>query len=219
MWSIMNKHIKNFTSLIIDAVLSGIMISVGGTVYLLCENKIMGSFLFSFGLFTIVQRGFALYTGKVGYIPENSPGYILEVLITLVGNTAGTAFGALTLQQTRFADALREKAVKSMEIKTGDSIASQLILGAFCGMLMYLAVDNAKECRKKNADMSLVFGVCLPVMIFIICGFNHSIADTFYMFSSGTFPKDIPYILIVAAGNAIGGMMIPFFKKIVPRYK
>lgn len=209
----MNKQVKKYTALVIDAFLSGIMISVGGAIYLLCENKIVGSFLFSFGLFTIVQRGFALYTGKVGYIPENSRGYILETVITLLGNTMGTAFGAFMLRQTRFADSLGEKAAMSMEIKTGDSLASQLILGAFCGLLMYLAVDNAKECRKKNADTSLVVGVCLPVMIFILCGFNHSVADTFYMFSAGTFPEDIPYILTVAFGNALGGMLIPFCKK------
>ncbi len=214
MWSIMNKQIHKFTSLFLNAALAGIMISVGGAVYLMCDNKITGSFLFSFGLFTIVQRGFALYTGKVGYIPENSTGYILETFITLAGNIAGTAFGALLLQHTRFADSLHDKAAVSMEIKTGDSVASQLILGAFCGMLMYLAVDNAKECRKKNADMSLVFGVCLPVMIFIICGFNHSVADAFYMFTARTFPEDLPYILIVAAGNAIGGMMMPVVRKI-----
>lgn len=206
----MNKQTKNVVSLIFNAVLSGIMISVGGAVYLLCENKIVGSFLFSFGLFTIVQRGFALYTGRVGYIPEKSWRYILETLMTLVGNIIGTAFGAFMLQQTRFAVILREKAGISMDIKTSDTIVSQLILGAFCGMLMYLAVDNAKECRKKNTDMSFVFGVCLPVMIFIICGFNHSIADAFYMFTAGTFPENIPYILTVAVGNAVGGMMIPF---------
>ena len=209
----MNKQIKKITSIILNAILSGIMISVGGTVYLLCENKIIGSFLFSFGLFTIVQRGFALYTGKVGYIPENSPKYIIETLITFVGNIIGTAFGALMLLQTRFSGNIREKALTAMKVKTGDSIVSQLILGAFCGMLMYLAVDNAKECRKKNADTSLVFGVCLPVMIFIICGFNHSIADAFYMFAAGTFTKDLPYILTIAIGNAFGGMIIPFIKK------
>lgn len=214
MWWTMNKHAKKLISLVLNAVLSGILISVGGAVYLLCDNKIMGSFLFRFGLFTIVQRGFALYTGKVGYIPENSPGYILETFITLAGNIAGTTFGAILLQQTRFADSLRDKAAVSMDIKTGDSVTSQFILGAFCGMLMYLAVDNAKECRKKNADMSLVFGVCLPVMIFIICGFNHSIADAFYMFTARTFPEDLPYILIVASGNAVGSMMIPVVRKI-----
>lgn len=210
----MNKKVKSWTDLAANTFLSGLMISVGGAVYLLCENKIIGSFLFSFGLFTIVQRGFALYTGKVGYIPENPPVYIISTLVTLIGNAAGTAFAAFLLQQTRFSQTLREKACICMETKTGDSIPSQLILGAFCGMLMYLAVDNAKESRKKNADLSFVFGICIPVMIFIICGFNHSVADAFYMFSAGTFPEDTGYILIVAAGNAAGGMTIPFIRKV-----
>lgn len=205
---------EKYAVLSLNAVLSGIMISVGGAVYLMCENKIIGSFLFSFGLFIIVQRGFALYTGKVGYIPENAPVYIIEVLVTLIGNAAGTAFAAIMLGQTRFSQTLREKAELCMTAKTSDTIISQLILGAFCGMLMYLAVDNAKECRKRNADISLVFGISIPVMIFIICGFNHSIADAFYMFSAGTFPKDTPYILTVAAGNAVGGMMIPIIRKL-----
>ncbi len=214
MWSIMNKNVRKYVALSLNAVLSGIMISVGGAVYLMCENKIIGSFLFSFGLFTIVQRGFALYTGKIGYIPENSPVYIIEVIVTLIGNAAGTAFAAVMLRQTRFSQALHEKADLCMTAKTGDTIVSQLILGAFCGILMYLAVDNAKECRKRNADISLVFGISIPVMIFIICGFNHSIADAFYMFTAGTFPKDTPYILTVAAGNAVGGMMIPIIRKL-----
>ncbi|WP_303796925.1 formate/nitrite transporter family protein [Ruminococcus flavefaciens] len=210
----MSKNVRKYVALSLNAVLSGIMISVGGAVYLMCENKIIGSFLFSFGLFTIVQKGFALYTGKVGYIPENSPVYIIEVIVTLIGNAAGTAFAAVMLRQTRFSQALHEKADLCMTAKTSDTIVSQLILGAFCGMLMYLAVDNAKECRIKNADISLVFGISMPVMIFIICGFNHSIADAFYMFSAGTFPKDTPYILTVAAGNAVGGMMIPIIRKL-----
>ena len=214
MWSIMNKNVRKYIVLSLNAVLSGIMISVGGAVYLLCENKIIGSFLFSFGLFTIVQRGFALYTGKVGYIPENSPAYIIEVVVTLIGNASGTAFASIMLRQTRFSQTLCEKAELCMTAKTSDTIISQLILGAFCGMLMYLAVDNAKECRKRNADISLVFGISIPVMIFIICGFNHSIADAFYMFMAGTFPIDMPYILTVAAGNAIGGMLMPIVKKI-----
>ena len=110
MWSIMNKNVGKYVVLILNAVLSGIMISVGGAVYLMCENKIIGSFLFSFGLFTIVQREFALYTGKVGYIPENAPVYIIEVLVTLIGNIAGTALTAIMLQNTRFSQAIHEKA-------------------------------------------------------------------------------------------------------------
>ena len=178
----MNKAAGKYISILLKAVLSGIMISTGGAVYLLCENKITGSLLFSFGLFTIVQRGFALYTGKVGYIPENSPVYITETLLTLAGNLAGTAFAAFLLLQTRFSQPLREKAEICMTNKTSDSFVSQLILGAFCGMLMYLAVDNAKECRKNGTDMSYVFGISVPVMIFIICGFNHSICHEAFSF-------------------------------------
>ena len=49
MWSIMSKNVRKYVALSLNAVLSGIMISVGGAVYLMCENKIIGSFLFSFG--------------------------------------------------------------------------------------------------------------------------------------------------------------------------
>lgn len=53
------------------AVLSGIMISVGGAVYLSCIAKgytWLGAILFAAGLYTICEYGFNLYTGKVGYI-------------------------------------------------------------------------------------------------------------------------------------------------------
>jgi formate/nitrite transporter FocA (FNT family) len=213
----MEKTGKFYLNVLLNAILSGLMIGVGGAVYLLCENKIAGSFLFSFGLFTIIQRGFALYTGKVGYIPENPPVYIAEVLVTFIGNMLGTGLAAGLMHLTRFGSALQEKASASMTVKSGDTIASQFVLGIFCGMLMYLAVDNGKECRKKSADASFVFGTFVPVMVFIICGFNHSVADTFYMFAAGTFPEDMLYILTVVAGNALGGMLIPLVKKITPK--
>ena len=38
MWSIMNKNVGKYVVLILNAVLSDIMISVGGAVYLMCEN-------------------------------------------------------------------------------------------------------------------------------------------------------------------------------------
>ena len=78
----------------VKAILSGLMIGVGGTVYLSCDNKYIGGFLFSFGLFTIIQYGFNLYTGKVGYIPEREPAYIIDVILIFLGNMIGTAAAA-----------------------------------------------------------------------------------------------------------------------------
>lgn len=206
--------LESFRSIFCKAIMSGVMIGLGGTVYLMCDNKYIGGFLFSFGLFTIIQLGFALYTGKVGYIPERKPIYIREVLITLLGNVVGTGFCALLISATRIGAKVHENALASMTTKLGDSILSRLILGFFCGMLMYLAVENAKNCRAKNHDTSMVFGTVVPVMLFIFCGFNHSVADCFYYFAAGATVEGALYILVVAIGNACGGMFIPLMKKL-----
>ena len=50
------------------SVASGVMISVGATVYLSCPNKIAGAFLFAIGLFVICSYGLNLFTGKIGYV-------------------------------------------------------------------------------------------------------------------------------------------------------
>lgn len=206
--------LESFKSILAKAIMSGIMIGIGGTIYLMSENKYIGGFLFSFGLFTIIQLGFALYTGKVGYIPENKPIYIREVLITLLGNIIGTGITALLIRLTRIGDKVHEGAVAAMATKMSDGVLSRLILGFFCGMLMYLAVDNAKNCRAKGHDTSLIFGTVVPVMLFIFCGFNHSIADCFYLFAADVSVSGILYIIVVAIGNALGGMFIPLMKKL-----
>ena len=189
------------------------MIGVGGTVYLMCDNKFLGSLLFSFGLFTIIQCGFSLYTGKVGYIPENKPIYIREVAVTLIGNAIGTGLAALLVRLTRIGGKVHENAVAAMDTKMNDSYPSSFILGLFCGLLMYLAVDNGKRCHQGGHDASFVFGTVVPVMVFILSGFNHSVADCFYFFAADISLKGVVYIIVVALGNAVGGMLIPVVKK------
>lgn len=206
--------LESIKSIFTKAILSGIMIGIGGTVYLMCDNKYIGGLLFSFGLFTIIQCGFSLYTGKVGYIPENKPIYIREVLITLLGNAVGTGIVAGLLRLTRISAKVHENAMAAMETKMSDDILSRFILGIFCGLLMYLAVDNGKRCKPTNSDMSFVFGTAVPVMVFIFCGFNHSVADCFYMFAADVSVDSVLYILVVALGNAVGGMLIPVAKKL-----
>ena len=52
------------------AVAAGLAISVGGTVFLTLENKIIGSLMFTVGLYAIVLNGLYLYTGKMGYVVD-----------------------------------------------------------------------------------------------------------------------------------------------------
>lgn len=206
--------VESFKSVFAKSIMSGVLIGIGGIVYLSVENKYLGAFLFSLGLFTIIQFGFSLYTGKVGYIPEKPVSYIKEVAVTLLGNVFGTAFTAAAVFPTHIRSNIHEKAVSIISTKISDSFLSQVILGFFCGMLMYIAVENGRVCRKKGYDTSAVFGTVLPVMVFILCGFNHSVADCFYFFAADFSFKGALYILIVAVGNALGGMTIPLIKKL-----
>ena len=62
----MEKKQKNkWLSFLADGMLSGLMIGIGCVVSMSCENRYLGAFLFSLGLFCIVQFQYGLYTGKV----------------------------------------------------------------------------------------------------------------------------------------------------------
>ncbi len=202
-----------YLNLFIKAIIAGLLISVAGCAYLSCESRYLGAFLFSFALFGIIRFGFALFTGRVGYIPLKPLSYIPEVITAFFGNIAGTAIGAAALSLTRIWGKVRENASAVIELKASDGLLSCFVLGIFCGMLMFMAVDNAALKKETPADTSMVFGTVLPVMLFIICGFNHCIADAFYMFAGGVSGRAVLYIIAVALGNALGGMLIPLTRK------
>ncbi len=191
------------------AVMSGIGISIGGTVYLSAENKVVGSLLFAIGLYLIVLNGFYLYTGKIGYVvvEEDKGAYSVTLLLTWLGNLAGTAVGAGMLSVTRIAG-LGDRAAELCQVKLGDGPASILILSVFCGLLMYAAVEGYRQTKNP-----LILFIC--VSVFILSGFEHCVANMFYFFLAGMWSlKAVGYLLIMTVGNSLGGMLIPAVKKL-----
>ena len=89
---------------LIKSILAGIMIGIGATTYLSIENKIVGSVLFSIGLFIIVTKELNLFTGKIVYIVNNDFKYVKEVFITLIGNFIGTFIVGYILKFTRISN-------------------------------------------------------------------------------------------------------------------
>lgn len=203
---------KTALSQFINAVIGGMMIGIGGCVSLSCDNKYVGSALFSLGLFAIIQFGFGLYTGKIGYVPLRKPAYLSECLFTLLGNALGTFIDAILLRQTRIFTAISEKAAASVDVKTGDSLVSAFILAIFCGILMFTAVENARLSNAAGGHVEKTVGTMLCIMVFILCGFNHCIADMFYIFLTGTLGEAAAYLPIVIVGNSLGGMLFPLLK-------
>ena len=201
----MGEHVKTF----LDAFLAGIVIGIGGVVYLGVENRIAGSLLFTVGLYAIVLNQFALYTGNIGYALGRPLAYMAEMGVVWFGNLCGTFTTGTLVSFTRLKTA--RAAAGICAVKLEDSLSGILILAFFCGMLMYIAVDGYKS---KGNPVILFLGVS----VFILAGFEHCIANMFYFTVAGVWSlKALVYILVMTLGNSAGGMFIPFIRKVGQR--
>lgn len=209
-------NLKKITSFIIDGIGSGILLCIGCAVYMSVDSKPLGAFLFSLGLFAIITFQLGLYTGKVGYVAVRPPRYIIEVLFTVFGNAIGACIGGSLLNLTRLGAAFSEKSSSIIDAKFSDSPLSILVLAIFCGILMFTAVEGFARSKSSGNYPASLFLVIIPVMVFILCGFNHCVADMAYFFISRCYRlDDAPfYFLLVIIGNAIGCMLIPMMKKL-----
>lgn len=193
----------------LKAAAAGITIGIGGAVYLTLENRVIGAVLFGVGLYTIVLNGLFLYTGKVGYLisAKDKKAYILQLIFTWLGNFAGTALAAAAISATRIRN-LRRTAEVICKTKLADTPHSILILAVFCGILMYVAVDGFRE-----KDNPLILFFC--VTVFILCGFEHCIANMFYFSLAGAWSlRAVIYLLLMTLGNSVGGILLPLVKKV-----
>ena len=202
---------KRYIDILLKAILTGFAIGIGGIVNLSCDNRYMGAFLFGLGLFVILTFGLMLFTGKVGYAVENKPKYLVDLAVIWAGNFIGAYLTGLLITLTRAGAAIAEKAAGLCQTKLADSIPSLLILSFFCGMLMFIAADGYKTFKNPVAQMLVVF---LPVMVFILSGFEHCIANMFYFSAAGMIDlTSVLYIVLMSLGNALGGIFIPLLRK------
>ncbi len=177
---------------LIKAIYAGFMIGIGGAVYLSVENKALGSLLFSFGLLTIVTQGFFLYTGKIGFVKKWIA--LLDMAVIVVGNFIGTMITAWICKGA----GLNISSIELVEKKLSRSCFHIFFLSVLCGVMMYLAIDNF------NKSKNIVF-IIAPVMIFILSGFEHSVANMFYFHLAGAYSfKAWGYLLVMVIGNGVG---------------
>lgn len=103
-----------------------------------------------------------------------------------------------------------------VETKLNDSLLSLFVLAIFCGILMFIAVDTYKHHYEKKDTMVTVVAM-LGVVVFILAGFEHCIADMFYFTLAGAFPKAFPALIVMTLGNAVGGNLIPLGQNIMKK--
>ena len=195
----------------LSAILAGISIAIGGIAFLSSESKVIGALFFTVGLFTICSFGFHLFTGKVCYAPENDGRYALDLVFIWLGNLAGAILTSLALRLTRVAPALIERAQALCEAKLSDHLISIFFLAFFCNLLIFIAVDGYKSLDSAlGRHLALFFGVT----VFILCGFEHCVANMFYFALAGSYTlQTLGYLLVMTCGNALGGISLFLLKR------
>ena len=203
---------KRLLKILMSSIEAGVLISIGGFVFLSYKetNLFLASFLFSLGLLTIISFKLYLFTGKVGYVFDNKPRFLLDLLVCWIGNLLGAIVSGEILKCTRID--LENVVTNIVNTKLEDNLGSIFVLSIFCGMMIYIAVEIQKK------DIPGVFklvAIILPVMVFIISGFEHCVANMFYFtYASAWSWKAFGYLLLMSLGNGIGSIILWSFNYI-----
>ncbi|MBO5623968.1 MAG: formate/nitrite transporter family protein [Butyrivibrio sp.] len=215
-------------------IMAGAFIALGGLgsqIASVCApnpsvGRLVSSVVFPIGLFMVLVGGAELFTGNcLIIVPVMSKkatvaGMLRNWVIVYLGNMVGAFFIALLANYSHtytFADgALSEAVVSTAVAKSGISFTDGLIKGILCNILVCMAVwcsFAADELAGK------VLSLWLPVMLFIIGGFEHCVANMYFipagMIASyvygisadglSLFGYFVTNLIPVTIGNIIGG--------------
>lgn len=183
-------------------ILAGVVIALG-CVASLCAPNYVSPILFAIGLLMVKRFGLRLLTGKAGLIIEEgvkAPKAIMELGKIFAFNLVGTLMAALlTLLMWQIDSPEVALAVERAQV---DSLLSVFVRSMFCGVLVYAGV------KAETALETIMY-----VFAFLVAGFTHSIAYSFYFWISVLTAQAITQmlfaLLIAAVGNVLGCFLIP----------
>lgn len=196
----------NYKKIFVSAILAGCAIGFGGVVNLMLGG-IAGAMFFTVGLFVVCTMGLHLYTGKVCYVFQNDKAYALSIPVIWLGNLVGTVTVGSLIRLTRIGEAQIAAAQKLCEAKLTDDLVSIFILSALCNIFIYIGVEGFKNIPHEVGKYVALF---LGVAVFILCGYEHCVANMFYFTAAGVWSvKSVVLLLWMTLGNAAGGVVFP----------
>lgn len=202
--------------LFVLAVLAGALIALGAVasstaaqgISDACVARLVMGSIFPIGLIMIVLLGAELFTGNALMVTALVCGRISWKLLlrnwglVYIGNFVGAAavaacmafFGQLNIG----GGALAVYTVKVAAAKCALPWANAFVLGIFCNVLVCVGVylDNTA-----HDTAGKIFGAFFPVFGFVIAGFEHCIANMYYI-PAGIFATMVPAYadLVLQAG-------------------
>ena len=121
---------------------------------------------------------------------------------------------------SRFGEVIRDSVKTIGDTKLSDTPQSLFILGILCACFVAFAV--LVGAKQEKGSFGQVFYVWLFITAFVFCGFEHIVADMFYIacyalnFGADILPV-IKVLFCVTAGNLTGGLLIAWAVRTLDR--
>jgi formate/nitrite transporter len=176
--------------------------------------RIVPALLFAFCLGMIMLTGSELFTGNcmivisVAARRTNMAGMLRNWLYVYAGNLTGGLLLAWGIAASGCLDynggALAVHTIKTAASKCALPFSQAVLLGVFCNIMVCVGV----LCSLTAKDtFGRIAGAYLPVAFFVICGFEHSIANMYYI-PAGLFARGVEVYarMAVDAGLALGAL-------------
>ena len=158
-------------------------------------GKALAGALFAAGLMMVILCGGELFTGNCLMVTalldrRITAGRMLRNwVIVYLGNFVGGAAVALAMANTGLfasgAGMLGAMTVKIAAGKCALSFGKAFIMGILCNILVCLAVWLATGA---DSTIGKIFGIFFPIWVFVTSGFEHSVANMYYV-PAGIFAK------------------------------
>ena len=195
---------------------------VGATFGNTYVGKLAGACIFPAGLAMVVIAGSELFTGNnlmITALFSKKIG-VKELLknwgLVFLGNFIGSVLIALMVVFSGALDGVAGNVVDTAFNKVNFDFLQAFLRGVLCNFLVCIAVWMSFGAKTIGGKIAAVF---FPVMLFVLCGFEHSVANMFYI-PAGIFEAAkngvtieglnfgtmlVNNLLPVTLGNIVGG--------------
>lgn len=229
------KANRDMFSMCILGILAGMAISLGAVANLIVSSdfytlgnagvgKFFGAAVFPVGLIIIVLLGYDLFTSNCLLISAvyekkiNIFQFVKNLIFILFFNFIGCIFIAYITAKTGTLSESAKNLLFSMSEHKVHADAINIILKAIlCNVLVCSATLLGYGCKDA---IGKIFGIWFPIMLFIVLGYDHVVANMLYLPTAYMLGCNISFsqifynLFFTTIGNFIGGA----FFAITPLY-
>lgn len=217
----------------ISALLAGFFIAAGAVTantagHLLTNaglSRMVCGLLFPFGLIMVIITGAELFTGNclitISLLEKKASlaGMMRNLVIVYIGNLVGAVLLACAVvycgQLDLSAGALAVHTIRTAAAKCAIPFGKAVVLGVLCNILVCAGV-MCSLCGKSLPGRAI--GAFVPVSFFVIGGFEHCVANMYYI-PAGLMAASVPQYARLAqeAGVNLSALTIGgFFANLIP---